>query len=124
MCAENQSTVQKKLHLFMIHPFLLLLLTGQLQSLHNPQTQSLHDSSILPPQKAAPILYTTHKPHFMPTKMSDTTQKQEGFLFCNFFEIIKNLVNVSKKISQEISQIYYTMWGNLFFEKIQIFPNF
>jgi hypothetical protein len=97
----------------MIHPFLLL--TGQLQSLHNPQTQSLHDSSILPPQKAAPIFYTTHKPYFMPTKMSDTTQKQEGFFFCNFFEIIKNLVNVSKKISQEISQIYYTMWGNFLY---------
>jgi hypothetical protein len=58
----------------------------------------------------------------MPTKMSDTTQKQEGFFLFKFCEIIKNLVNVSKKLSQEISQIYYTMEKKI--QKSKNFPIF
>jgi hypothetical protein len=47
----------------------------------------------------------------MPTKMSDTTQKQEGFFFSNFVKFYQKIGECFQKLSQEISQIYYTMEG-------------
>ncbi len=109
MCAEAKHSTKKKLHLFMIHPFLLLL-TGSSNTLHNPQTQSLHDSSILPPHRQLQYFTQPTNPILCQLKCLIQLRNRRGFSF----QILWNYQKFGEcfqKLSQKINQFYYTMGG-------------